>query len=122
MARVDPQIRVVRGTLGRVAEVMTWGPIASGDEIGWCDLTKLEIGRVDSVQVEGDFKQGQCRIEGSNDGTNGRTLSNSLGMEAIIAFPGGIAGIATATRFIRPVLESSDKATKITVTAYGRGA
>lgn len=77
-----------------------------------------------SVQVVGTFGSGgTVVIEGSNDGTNYRTLNDFQG-SALSFTSAGLEGIAEVPAYIRPRVTAGDGTTDIDVflVAVGRGA
>lgn len=73
-----------------------------------------------TVQVEGTFGVGgTCVIEGSNDGTNYRTLHDPQGV-ALSITSGQISTITQVTRWIRPRCTAGDGTTAIVVSMVSR--
>lgn len=94
------------------AHVATWASLANGDS-----GEPLEMpGSSDrSAQVTGTFGAGgNCRIEGSNDGTNYAVLTDSSG-DALDITAARIAIVMELTRFIRPRITAGDGTTSLTV-------
>jgi len=99
--------------------MITWPSLANGDDggpvggSGWADK---------SVQVEGTFGGGGTVVlEGSNDGTNYRTLNDPFGVPLSFT-AAGIHAITEATRYIRPRVTGGDGTTGITATVLVRRA
>lgn len=73
-----------------------------------------------SIQVTGTFgASGNCRIEGSNDGTNYVALTDPQG-NALNLTAAGIEAVQEITRFIRPRITAGDGTTNLTVTMLVR--
>lgn len=69
-----------------------------------------------TVQVEGTFGVGgQVTIQGSNDGTNFRTLTDPQG-NALVFSSAGVEVISEVPRYVRPAVTGGDGDTDLTVT------
>jgi hypothetical protein len=69
-----------------------------------------------SVQVTGTFGAGGTVVlEGSNDGTNYRTLTDPQG-NALSFTSAGLEAIQEITRYVRPRVTAGDGTTSLTVT------
>ena len=91
--------RNLSGALGRAA-LATWSALATGDT-GEPLSNPSYADR--SVQVTGTFGGATITIEGSNDGTNYTTLTDTAG--AALSFTvTGVRQILQVTRYIRPLV------------------
>ncbi len=72
-----------------------------------------------TVQVEGNFGGGSIVFEGSNDGTNYRTLTNHLGDDLTFA-QGKVQQVVEATRFVRPRSPAPGSGLDVIVTVFAR--
>lgn len=69
-----------------------------------------------SIQVHGTFGTGgNCKIEGSNDGTNYYVLTDPQG-NALDVTAAKIEQVSEITRYIRPRISAGDGTTSLTVT------
>lgn len=85
------------GAIGKAA-VATWTPLATSDTGSPVTNTSFSDR---SVQVNGTFGGATCVIEGSNDGVNYITLTDTAG--AALSFTtAGLRQVLQVTRFIRP--------------------
>ena len=107
------------GQLNNLVTIITWANLGSSDDgapvggSGWADK---------SIQVEGTFGSGGTIVlEGSNDGTNYRTLNDPFGVQLSLT-SAGIHAITEATKFIRPRVTAGDGTTAITATVLVRRA
>jgi len=96
---------------------VVWGPMANGD-------TGAPVGLAGysdrSVQVTGTFGAGgNCRIQGSNDGTNYATLADPQG-NALDVTAAKIEAVLEIAAAIRPNITAGDGTTAITVTMIAR--
>jgi hypothetical protein len=97
--------------------VITWPNMANGD-IGQA----LEMpGSADrSVQVEGTFGTGgNVQIQGSNDSTNYRPLTDPQGNQLDIA-TAKIEAVTELTRLVRPKVTAGDGTSSLTVSMLVR--
>lgn len=98
---------------GNVVVIYTWTALVQLDDTGapvsgpgWADR---------SFQVEGTFGAGgTVVIEGSNDGTNYRTLNDPYGNPMSITSP-GLYQLTQDSLFVRPRLSVADDTSSITV-------
>jgi hypothetical protein len=75
-----------------------------------------------SVQVTGTFGTGgNCRIQGSNDGTNWAALTDPQG-NALNMSTASLEAISELARYVRPLITAGDGATNLTVTMLLRRA
>jgi hypothetical protein len=73
-----------------------------------------------SVQIFGTFGTGGAMtFQGSNDGTNWWTLTDSIGAAIVLTAAGGRV-VAEAPRFVRPNITGGDGATDLTVLMIAR--
>lgn len=72
-----------------------------------------------SVQVTGTFGSATVILQGSNDGSNWRTLSDPQG-NAISFTSAGLEAVLEHTRYIRPNT-SGGTGTDVTVTVFAKG-
>lgn len=99
MAAITPTGAKVPGPVGK-ASVVTWSAMATGDtgnavqSPGFSDR---------SIQVEGTFGGSTVTIQGSNDGTNYYTLTDTAGV-ALTFTSAGLRQILQITRYIRPTV------------------
>lgn len=102
---------------GQNYQIAAWASLANGD-----DGSPLELpGANDrSVQVTGTFGAGgTIVIEGSNDGTNYKTLKDFQGVDLSFT-SASLKGIAELVRYIRPRVTAGDGTTALLVTMLGR--
>ena len=99
---------------GNTVVIYTWAALANGDSgspisgPGWADR---------SFQVEGTFGAGgTCLIEGSNDGTNYRTLDDPFG-NALSITAVGVKQLTEVCLYIRPRISAGDGTTALTISA-----
>lgn len=92
-------------TLTRAAngdrDLVTWGSLTNSDTAGSAyqpDRTRTAIA---AVQFTGTFDSATAVLQGSNDGTNWVTLTDTLGT-AISFTSAGYAELSTAMAYIRP--------------------
>lgn len=95
-------------------ETVTWTPVTGSDT-----ATPYEYGKFadKTIQVFGTFGD-TLTIQGSNDGTNWATISDSLGVELTFTAV-GIKLIAENPRFIRPSPGGSISSVTIIIQATG---
>lgn len=106
-----------------VSRAKSWGDawvaswtVGNADDGAPCEMIMASD---KSVQVEGTFGGATVVIQGSNDGTNWRTLSDPS--NAALSFAAaGLEAIQEHTRYIRP-LSSGGTGTSVTVTIFMRG-
>lgn len=113
MATVDPD-RVPLQDFNGKGQVISWTPLNTTDDTGGAvDL----IGYSDrSIQFTGTFgANGAIRIEGSNDGTNYKVLTDPQGND-ISKTAAALEAITEITRFIRPFVSAGDANTSLTAT------
>ena len=99
---------------GNVVSIIKWTPLVNGDVgapvsgPGWADR---------AFQIEGTFGAGgTVLVEGSNDGTNYRTLNDPFGNPLSITAV-GIYQLTQDALFMRPHVSAGDGTTSITITA-----
>lgn len=99
---------------GNTVVIYTWAALANGDSgapvqgPGWADR---------SFQVEGTFGSGgTVLIEGSNDGTNYRTLNDPFG-NALSLTSAGVFELTQIALWMRPRVSAGDITTNITISA-----
>ncbi len=96
------------------SSVVSWQGLANGDDGEPICTSSESI----SVQVEGTFGTGGTVVlEGSNDGTNWRTLKDRQGT-AISLTAAGVRQLGEITEKIRPRVTAGDGATSLSVHAY----
>jgi hypothetical protein len=97
------------------AWVLQWATMHNGDQGAQFDY--MFYHHADrSVQLAGTFGSGgTCIIEGSNDGTNYATLSDTGG-NALSLTAAAMKAITEVPRYIRPRISAGDGTTAITVT------
>lgn len=106
---------------------IAWGPMANGDigvNAAGTSGTGMTMANYSdrSFQVEGTFgSSGTCVLEGTNDGTNWRTLSDPQG-NAISLTTAAIKQITEACIQVRPHVTNGDGTTSLTVTMFFRTA
>lgn len=94
--------------------IAQWASILNGETGDRADIPLLNATR--SVQVAGTLGiGGSVSIEGSNDGTNYVTLTDSTGV-ALTFTAVGIKDILQNVRFLRPHVTAGDGATNFLVT------
>ena len=98
-------------------KLCTWASLANGDDgtpfefVDWADRT---------FQVTGTFGAGGTLvIEGSNDGANWSTLSDTNGV-AMSYTAAVVKAISEAPRFVRPRASAGDGTTALVVTITAR--
>lgn len=98
---------------------VVWGPMANGDTgapVGLAGYTDR------SVQVTGTFgASGNCRFQGTNDGTNYAALTDPQGNDLNFTAT-KIEGISEIAAAVRPNITAGDGTTSITVTMIARSA
>jgi hypothetical protein len=98
--------------------VITWSGLLNSDDGAPVDMVAYADR---SVQVEGTFGTGgNCRIEGSLDGVNYRTLTDPQG-NALDFGTAKIEALTELVRFIRPRITAGDGATNLDCTLLVRG-
>ena len=108
-------LSVVRAKSWGDAWVASWS-LGIADDGSPCEMIMASD---KSVQVEGTFGAATVLIQGSNDGTNWRTLSDPS--NAALSFTtAGLEAIQEHTRYIRPI-SSGGTGTNVTVTIFMRG-
>lgn len=108
-------ISVIRAKSWGDAWVATWS-LGSADDGSPCEMIMASD---KSVQIEGTFGGAAVVIQGSNDGTNWRTLSDPSSAALTFTSP-GLEAILEHTRYIRPVT-SGGTDSDISVTVFMRG-
>lgn len=115
MATITPTGEKVPGPVGK-ASVVTWSAMATGDtgsavqSPGFSDR---------SVQVEGTFGGATVTIQGSNDGTNYYTLTDTAGV-ALTFTSAGLRQMLQITRYVRPaVTAGAGSALKVSLLIVG---
>lgn len=105
---------------GVPAKVASWVGLLNGDD-GDVIPTEAVLQYLDrTFQIEGTFGAGgTLLIEGSNDGTNWRTLSDPQGVMLSIT-SAGIYQVIQVTLYMRPRVSAGDITTTLDVTALLR--
>lgn len=104
-------------SLNQRANAGQWTGLLNGDDGAPVDLNDYTDR---SVQVQGTIGVGgNCRIEGSNDGTNYVVLTDPQGTALNITAAGVIEQVLEVTRYIRPRITAGDGTTSLTVTIFG---
>lgn len=104
------------GAVGNAA-VYTWSALATGDTGA---LLSSAAFADRSVQVGGTFGGATCTIEGSNDGVNFATLTDTAGV-ALTFTTAGLKQILQITRYIRPSISGGAAASiNINLVAAGK--
>lgn len=115
MANITPSYTDIAGLDDNYAKSASYGPMANGD-VGIATTTRLAAYADRSAQVEGTFGAGgTVLIEGTNDGTNWRTLTDPLGNLLSIT-AAGIKQVTEAVLQMRPRVSAGDGTTSLTVT------
>lgn len=97
--------------------VATWSSMANGDTGEPVVLPTLGDR---SVQVQGTFGSGgNCRLEGTNDGSNYHACNDYQG-NALNMSVAGLKPVAEATYKMRPNITAGDGDTLLTVTLVAR--
>ncbi len=113
MAVIQPERKTPLGDTG--LNVQQWTPLTGSDEGAPIELATFPDR---SIQVEGDFGAGgSVAIQGSNDGTNYRTLKDHLGNNLNFT-TAGIRSIDQIVRYLKPV--GAGAAVALTVTLMQR--
>jgi hypothetical protein len=86
------------GQYDRGTHVITWTPLTEADT---ATAVSFAASADRSVQVTGAFGAATVILEGSNDGTTFFPLNDPFGTAISFTAAGG-AGVAEATRFVRP--------------------
>lgn len=108
-------LSVVRAKSWGDAWVASWS-VGIADDGSPCEMIMASD---KSVQVEGTFGGATVLLQGSNDGTNWRTLTDAA--NAALSFSSaGLKAVTEHTRYIRP-LSSGGTGSAITVTVFMRG-
>lgn len=119
MATITPTYTDIQGPDDRYAKSASYGPMANSD-VGLSTPASVSLYADRSVQVEGTFGAGgTVLIEGSNDGTNWRTLTDPLG-NALSITTAGIKQVTEAVAQMRPRVSAGDGTTSLTVTIFMR--
>lgn len=113
MATINPSfVDLSQKFFGNIVVIYTWAALAQGDDgapvsgPGWADR---------SFQVEGTFGAGgTVVIEGSNDGTNYRTLNDPFGNPMSIT-AAGLYQLTQDSLYVRPRISAGDGTTAIAV-------
>lgn len=110
-----------KGGLGHIGFIITWPTMANGD-VGQA-IPKNFSAFVDrTFQVEGTFGAGgSVAVQGSNDSTNFRALTDPQGV-VIAVTAVGIKQVTEACANMRPAVTAGDGTTSVTVTAFIRRA
>ena len=94
-------------------QLVTWGPLLNTDDGVAFERTEMSDR---SVQVTGTFGTGGTLvIEGSNDGTNWRTLNDPQGT-ALSFTVAGLRQVQELTRLLRPRVTAGDGTTNLVCT------
>lgn len=118
MAEIAAVKEVLSDFYGDQAHLVTW-PLANGDS---GVPLKMPGNNDRSVQVEGTFGAGgTLLIEGSNDGTNWRTLTDPQG-NPLSFTTAKIEAITELTKFIRPRVSAGDGTTALVASMLVRRA
>lgn len=98
--------------------VIQWTGLLNGDDGAPIDLVPYADR---SIQVTGTFGTGgNCRIEGSIDGTNYATLTDPQGNSLDVGST-KIEAVTELVRFIRPRITAGDGTTSLVATLLVRG-
>jgi len=120
MAVASPTITTIGNDRDGSVKLVTW-LLTNADQTGavipsaeWADR---------SVQVEGTWSTAVIEIEGSNDGTNFKTLTDPQGNAISMATATNrLEQIMELTQFIRPRLSTSAATASLTVSLLARRA
>ena len=99
------------------AWIAQWTPLTSVNTIG--SSYPMPGATIKSVQIEGTFDSATVVLEGSNDGTNWKTLTDPQG-NAISKTAAAIEAIEENTRYVRPNSSGGGATQSITVTLLSR--
>lgn len=118
MSIVQPTITEVRQPgFGVAGWLVQWANMKNGDTGAVVDL-HCYADR--SIQAEGTFGTGGTLVcEGSNDGTNYRTLKDHTGVSASIT-TADVVGISQLPLWIRPRVAAGDGTTNLTASLFLR--
>ncbi|MCA3247404.1 MAG: hypothetical protein ING29_13105 [Azospirillum sp.] len=95
------------------ARLVTWSGLLNTDDGAPVELAAFADR---SVQVFGSFGTGgNCRIQGSNNGTNWATLTDPQG-NALNMSTESLEAISELARYVRPLITAGDGSTNLTVT------
>lgn len=98
------------------AFVYSWKNVGNGQIGNFVDVSAFSGAKL-SAQIEGTFGVGgNVKIEGSNDGVNGETLSDVNGSALGTITAAAIKSIGQPVRFIRPNVSAGDGTTAINIT------
>lgn len=101
------------------ARLVTWAALANGDDgaqVDWIDFADR------CFQVTGTFGAGgSCTVQGSNDGTNWASLTDSQG-NALTFTAQKIEQAMELPRYVRPNVTAGDGTTSLTITLCMRKA
>ena len=115
MSTVAPQTLFPFSTSQDVA-VTTWAALAAGDS---ADPINLGVYSDRTVQVDGTFGGATVLLQGSNNGLTYHTLTDPQGNPLSFA-AGGLETIIELPVYLRPLVQSGDGSTSLTVTVSGR--
>lgn len=85
----------------RGSVIVDWPGLAGGEN---GDMADIAMYKERSVQVVGTFGTSTVTIQGSNDGTNWFTLTDTLGVSLGALLAALLKGIRENSRFIRPIV------------------
>lgn len=114
MATISLTLASLAGFVGDNVRIVTWTPLTqTGSDVG--EAFQMPGWGDRSVQVFGTFGvAGNCRIQGSMDGTNWGTLTDPQG-NALDFTAAKIEAITERVRYIRPSITLGDGTTSLTV-------
>ena len=99
MATVTPTITYAPNGYRDLVQVV-WAGLATGDDGAPVDIANWQDR---SVQAEGTFGGATVGVQGSNDGTNYRSLSDAAST-AIAITAAGIEQVLEIVRLVRPIV------------------
>jgi hypothetical protein len=114
MATVD-ETRSIR--FGGANALFTWPNLAAGDDGRAVEYSEFADR---SVQFSGTFGGASVSLQGSNDGVNWHTLTDTLGAP-ITKTAASLCAITEMTRYIRPLVAGGSGGTAITCTLFMLG-
>lgn len=115
MANVAPTKTPLTAFNERNCHVIVWTPLTAANNVG--DAIEMGGSSDRSVQIEGTPNGATVILQGSNDGTNWKTLTDPQG-NAISTATSLIEQIMELTRYVRPSSSGGGGSQSMTVTLF----
>lgn len=109
------ETRAIR--FGGANALFTWMSMAAGDDGRAVDFSEFSDR---SVQFTGTFGGATVVLQGSNDGVNWHTLTDTLG-SPISKTGGALASVTEMTRYVRPLVQGGSGPTLVNVYLFALG-